>query len=82
MLKITLDTGVFYAKSFFVDGNIYDDILGLIDDYVQKNKKEFRIYTLEECIEIYEIEDMYNFFAPINGGEYFIDNISNVEEVN
>lgn len=75
MLKISLQTGVYELQVFEIEGNLKDDLYALIDEYVQKNKKDFRTYNFEEI----EHNDEY---IAINGGEYYIEGIMYIEEVN
>jgi hypothetical protein len=74
MLKISIYGGMY--KLFTVEGKLNDDILSVIDEYVQENKEEFITYDFEE------IEGEDENYIPINGGEYYIDNIYSIEEVN
>ena len=75
MLKISLQTGVYELQVFEIEGTLKDDIYRLIDEYVQEHKEEFKTYNWEE------IEHNDEFIA-INGGEYYIEGIMYIEEVN
>ena len=90
MLEIHLSTGLAWTKSIIVEGTAYDDIAGLVDDYyLEHGDLPVPIYELDELIkgrtfktqeEEWEYLD-YLGVLPINGGEYYIDGISHIEEV-
>lgn len=82
MLKIHFNTGVHQPNTITVEGTLKDDIMEIIDIYVQENKETFRIYTYEQAFAIYEDFPLFNqYFIPINGGEYYIDSINYIEEI-
>lgn len=85
MLKIHLNTGTVWTKSIEVEGSLQDDLLQLIDNYYEeKGELPVSTYTMEELYEIYEEQDLnevLNEMLPINGGEFWIDGISHVEEI-
>ena len=85
MLKIHLNTGTAWTKSIEVDGSLQDDLLQLIDNYYEeKGKLPVTTYTMEELYETYEeqeLDEVLNAMLPINGGEFWIDGISHVEEI-
>ena len=86
MIRIHLLTALVFTKSIEVEGSINDDIVQIIDNYYEKYKKlPVTMYTLEGLSNIYdnqeELENALNTMIPINGGEYYIDGISHVEEI-
>lgn len=85
MLKIHLNTGTVWTKPIEVEGSLQDDLLQLIDNYYEeKGELPVSTYTMEELYEIYEEQDLnevLNEMLPINGGEFWIDGISHVEEI-
>ena len=90
MLEIHLLTGLAWTKSILVEGTPYDDIGALIDDYyLEHGDLPVPMYELEDLIEgkIFKTqEDEWEYLdylgvLPINGGEYYIDGISRIEEV-
>lgn len=85
MLKIHLNTGTVWTKSIEVEGSLQDDLLQLIDNYYEeKGELPVSTYTMEELYEIYEEQDLnevLNEMLPINGGEFWFDGISHVEEI-
>lgn len=82
-LKIAINTGTVWVKTFIVDGNKDDDLLALIEEYVQNNKDDFRTYSYNELLNIYDNDDclIEENHLPINGGEYYIDSVEWVEEI-
>ena len=85
MLKIHLNTGTAWTRSIEVEGSLQDDLLQLIDNYYEeKGELPVATYTMEELSETYEEQDLnevLDAMIPINGGEFWIDGISHVEEV-
>lgn len=85
MLKIYLKTGTAWTKVIEVDGSLQDDLVQLIDNYYEEEGElPVAKYTMEDLMEIYdedELEDELEQMVPINGGEFWIDGISHVEEV-
>ena len=85
MLKIHLNTGTVWTKSIEVEGSLQDDLLQLIDNYYEeKGELPVSTYTTEELYEMYEEQDLnevLDAMLPINGGEFWIDGISHVEEI-
>ena len=69
-----VSTGTIYVDTYLIP-NEYGDVSYSIDEYVQENKNDFRIYTLEE------VEEEETQFLAINGGEYYIDNIVILKEI-
>lgn len=85
-LKIYLNTGTAWLESIIVEGTINDDIIELIDDYYSENGTlPVTLYTLNELQEIYtdieELDAELENMIPINGGEYYIEGISHIEEI-
>jgi len=85
MLKIHLQTGTAWTKTIEVDGSLQDDLIQLIDDYYEENGDlPVKLFTMEELMEIYdedEIDEELEQMIPINGGEFWIDGVSHVEEI-
>lgn len=85
MLRIHLNTGTAWTRSIEVDGSLQDDLIQLIDDYYEeKGELPVVIYTMEELYETYDEQDLNEVLDemfPINGGEFWIDGISHVEEI-
>ena len=81
-------TGFYYTRPLIVEGVKGDCLSYLMDQlFEQYNIDElpFPIYTYEEVIEnigeeAYN-EYLYDFYMPLNGGEYYTDIILWVEEV-
>ena len=85
MLKIHLNTGTAWTKSIEVDGSLQDDLVQLIDNYYEETGDlPVQMFTMEELMEIYdedEIDGELENMIPINGGEFWIDGVSHVEEI-
>jgi len=85
MIRIHLQTGTAWTKTIEVDGSLQDDLIQLIDDYYEENGDlPVKLFTMEELMEIYdedEIDEELETMIPINGGEFWIDGVSHVEEV-
>lgn len=85
MLRIHLNTGTAWTKSIEVDGSLQDDLLQLIDNYYEeKGELPVATYTMEELYEMkicQDLNEILNEMLPINGGEFWIDGISHVEEI-
>ena len=77
MLKINLLTGTAFTVAIKVEGDINSDLVRLLDEYYYEHGTlPVGMYTTGELDE-YELET----YIPINGGEYWIEGISSVEEV-
>ena len=79
MLKLNLLTGFSNTKSITVEGTLNSDLIQTINDFVSKNGIEaipVASYRTED-LEKHELET----YIPINGGEYWIEGVSSVEEV-
>ena len=85
MLKIHLNTGTAWTKSIEVDGSLQDDLIQLIDNYYEETGDlPVQMFTMAELMEIYdedELDEELETMIPINGGEFWIDGVSHVEEV-
>jgi len=85
MIKIHLQTGTAWTKAIEVDGSLQDDLIQLIDGYYEENGDlPVQMFTIEELMEIYdedEIDEELETMIPINGGEFWIDGVSHVEEM-
>lgn len=81
MLKITIGYG--YGSCFTTEGTVYDDLMGIVDEYVQEHPDEFAKYDYAELADIYDGDEdiISENSTPINGGEYYIGPIAHVEEV-
>lgn len=84
MLRIHLLTGTAWTKEIEVEGDKYDDLLELIDEYYEVEEElPVPMYNMTELEEMYgddldmELETM----LPINGGEFWINGVSHIEEV-
>ena len=81
-------TGFYYTRPLIVEGVKGDCIEYLMNElYSQYNDDEvpFPLYTYEDVIndigeEAYN-EYLYDFYMPLNGGEFYTDTILWVEEV-
>lgn len=92
MIRIHLHTGTAWTKSIDVEGDLHNDLLQLIDDYYSEHKSlPVPMYTFNDLLNMFT-EDDYSIdenglsicmdeMLPINGGEYYIDGVSSVEEV-
>lgn len=83
MLKIHINEDTYMLNDFYVEGTKNDDLLGLVDAYVQEHKEDFSTWTYQELLGIYDGNEDYidESSTPINGGEYYIGRIELVEEV-
>lgn len=85
MIKIHLQTGTAWTKAIEVDGSLQDDLIQLIDGYYEENGDlPVKLFTMEELMEIYdedELDEELEQMIPINGGEFWIDGVSHVEEI-
>ena len=85
MLKIHLNTGTAWTKSIEVDGSLQDDLIQLIDNYYEEaGDLPVQMFTMEELMKIYdkdELDSELENMIPINGGEFWIDGVSHVEEI-
>jgi hypothetical protein len=85
MIRIHLQTGTAWTKAIEVDGSLQDDLVQLIDGYYEENGDlPVKLFTMEELMEIYdedEIDGELEQMIPINGGEFWIDGVSHVEEI-
>lgn len=84
MLKIHLFTGTAWTKTIEVEGTKSDDLLELIDGYYEDNDGlPVPMYNMSELEETYgdDLEMELETMVPINGGEFWIEGISHVEEV-
>lgn len=85
MIKIHLQTGTAWTKAIEVDGSLQDDLIQLIDNYYEETGDlPVQMFTMEELMEIYdedEIDGELENMIPINGGEFWIDGVSHVEEI-
>lgn len=77
MIKISLYTGTACLKSIYVSGDLKSDLMGKIDEYWQKHKS-FPVTVYEPSdLDEEERED----YLGINGGEFYIQGVAEVEEV-
>lgn len=85
MIRIHLQTGTAWTKAIEVDGSLQDDLIQLIDNYYEETGDlPVQMFTMEELMEIYdedEIDGELENMVPINGGEFWIDGVSHVEEI-
>lgn len=86
MYKVHFNTGLAWTNSIELEGDLHDDFYSLIDEYVQSHKDEFQTFSYSEIETEFENEensdDLINEkYLPINGGEYFILQISHIELV-
>lgn len=85
MIRIHLQTGTAWTKAIEVDGSLQDDLVQLIDNYYEETGDlPVQMFTMEELMEIYdedEIDEELETMIPINGGEFWIDGVSHVEEM-
>lgn len=67
------------------EGNYYTDIIKIIDDFFidfpDDAMKFFAIYEPTEVLSEYTDEEIDEFFFPLNGGEYYTDAISFIENL-
>ena len=84
MIRIHLHTGTAWTKTIEVDGSLQDDLVQLIDNYYEETGDlPVQMFTMEELMEIYnedELDEELETMIPINGGEFWIDGVSHVEE--
>ena len=80
-------TGFYYTRPLIVEGVKGDCIEYLMNElYSQYNDDElpFPIYTQQEVLEVMEDigdEYLFEYYFPLNGGEYYTDCILWIEEV-
>lgn len=85
MIRIHLQTGTAWTKAIEVEGSLQDDLIQLIDNYYEETGDlPVQMFTMEELMEIYdedELDGELENMIPINGGEFWIDGVSHVEEI-
>ena len=85
MIRIHLHTGTAWTKAIEVDGGLQDDLIQLIDNYYEETGDlPVQMFTMEELMEIYDEDELgeeLEQMIPINGGEFWIDGVSHVEEI-
>jgi len=85
MIRIHLQTGTAWTKAIEVDGSLQDDLVQLIDNYYEETGDlPVQMFTMEELMEIYDEDELdaeLETMIPINGGEFWIDGVSHVEEM-
>lgn len=80
ILKINMNTGTVWTKSFYTIGTIYDDLMDIIDSYATQDDCILTFYEAGDVLS-YEYDYIDESFLPINGGEKYTDTISSVEEL-
>lgn len=79
MMKIFLETGTAFLEVIEVKGSKYDDLLGLIDEYYEENGDlPVNMYTYDE-LDFLDVD--IDEYLGINGGEFYIEGISHVQEM-
>lgn len=85
MIRIHLQTGAAWTKAIEVDGSLQDDLVQLIDNYYEETGDlPVQMFTMVELMKIYdedELDGELETMIPINGGEFWIDGVSHVEEI-
>ena len=79
MLRIHFSTGTAWTKIIEVEGQLHNDLLVLIEEYVMEHEEEFIKYDYNELLEEHTDEEINELYLPINGGEYYINTIVNIE---
>ena len=79
MLKINLMTGTAWTKSIITEGTTNSDLLGCIDEFVSKYGIDNLPVVAYEFSELDEYEQEN--YIPINGGEWYIEGIASIEEI-
>lgn len=79
MLKINLTTGLAWSIPIYCNGDEHSDLIDCINEWY-RNHRSFpvSVYSLYE-IELYDIQGTA---IPINGGEFYIEGIDSVREIN
>jgi hypothetical protein len=78
MLKINLLTGTAWTRPIFTNGRKGDDLIALIDQYYEQYSLPVALYdVVEDNLTDEDLDEM----IPINGGEYWIEGVSHVEEI-
>lgn len=86
ILKINFKTGTAWTESIYVEGTKHDDLVYLIDEYFNEHGElPVELYETDEiqadCSSEQEFADTVDNLLAINGGEYYIDGIDSVEEL-
>lgn len=84
MLKIHLLTGTAWTKEIEVEGSKQDDLVDLIDEYYDNvGSLPVSMYSMTELMEEFgdDLDMQLETMIPVNGGEFWIEGISHVEEV-
>lgn len=81
MLKINFKTGTAWVRSIVVKGSLKDDLLALIENYIESNPNGLPVYSTQELFTAYSEDYIEENYLPINGGEFYIDAIEFVEEL-
>lgn len=81
MIRIHLMTGTAFTESIDVEGNLHDDLIELLDEYYNDHG-EFPVAMYHPLDDLEELsEEEMEEMIPINGGEYYLEGIAHVEEI-
>lgn len=88
-LRIHFNTGTAFGNSIVVKGTANDDLLDLVEGYINENGTDWTAtFSYKELYDLYKddtltdtsVDDLISeSYMPINGGEYYIYNIVRVE---
>lgn len=81
MLRIYFKTVTAWVRAIEVEGSLKDDLLNLIEQYIEIHPDDLPTYQYEDLQENYTIECIEENYLPINGGEFYIDMIDWIEEL-
>ena len=78
MMKLYFKGSGFYVPTATVDADVYSDLMAVIDDLYEQDALPVPLYTREEMEELDGSDEEW---LPINGGEYWIEGLTHVEEL-
>lgn len=81
ILKMFIETGTFSLDEIYTEGNKNDDLLSILEEYLEENNQAIIKYNISVLEDNYTDEEITELYTPINGGEYYIDRLSHVEEM-
>lgn len=82
ILKLCFNTGLVWLKCIYTIGTEQDDIIGTIEEYINNNPNDISQYDYEELLRDYNNEEIDENYIAINGGEFYIDTLELIEEIN
>ena len=80
-------TGFYFTRPLIIEGvqgECLEYLMNELFDQYKHDEMPFPIYTYDEVIEVIEnigIEYLFEYYFPLNGGQYYTDCILWIEEV-